>query len=101
MAYPGMENFCHRHHQSRATIAYTPDSTISDSTGYSGVRRYCYECANGNRTVGCCSHVLAETIYYLSRARYLSKIVRPAELLSKLFLPEQITPVINENSDDD
>lgn len=79
----------------RCYIDYTPNSI-----GYSGIKRYCCECANGNRTVGCCSHVAA-IIYYLSHARYLSKIVRPAEILSRLFNAEQVTPVINADSDED
>lgn len=76
-------------------IEYTPNSI-----GYGSILRYCCECANGNRTIGCCSHVAA-VVYYLSHARYLSRIVRPAEILSKLFIQNDITPVINEDSDDD
>ena len=79
----------------RCYIDYAPNSI-----GYSGVKRYCCECANGNRTVGCCSHIAA-IIYYLSHARYLSKIVRPAEILSKIFNNEHVTPIINEDSDED
>ena len=78
----------------RCYIDYAPNSI-----GYSGIKRYCCECANGNRTVECCSHIAA-IIYYLSHARYLSKIVRPAEILSKIFSSEHVTPVINEDSDD-
>ena len=40
-------------------IEYQPNSI-----GPSGITRYCCDCANGNRTVGCCSHVAA-VIYYL------------------------------------
>lgn len=67
----------------------------------SGIKRYCCECANGNRTVGCCSHVAA-IIYYLSHARYLSEIVRPAEHLtiSAIFQQDEIVPTINEDSDE-
>ncbi|EZA62071.1 hypothetical protein X777_06965, partial [Ooceraea biroi] len=57
---------------------------VPNRNGYSGISRYCCECPNGNRTVGCCSHVAA-VIYYLVHARYLSKIVRPAEKLTKPF----------------
>ena len=32
--------------------------------GYASIQRYCCECPNGKRTVGCCSHVAA-VIYYL------------------------------------
>lgn len=76
-------------------IEYQPNST-----GPAGIERYCCDCANGNRTVGCCSHAAA-VIYYLSHARYLSKIIRPAEILSKLFIAEGIPTVINEDSDED
>jgi hypothetical protein len=79
----------------RCYIDYLPNST-----GPSGIKRYCCECANGNRTVGCCSHVAA-VVYYLSHARYLSKIVRPAEILSNLFLADNVMTVINEDSDED
>ena len=34
-------------------------------------------------------------------ARYLSKIVRPAEILSKLFTQNNMNPVIKEDSDED
>lgn len=79
----------------RCYIDYLPNST-----GSCGIKRYCCECANGNRTIGCCSHVAA-VIYYLSHARYLAKIVRPAAILSKLFLADNVTTVINEDSDED
>lgn len=76
-------------------IEYKPNSI-----GYSGILRHTCDCANGLRTVGSCSHVAA-IIYYLSNARFKSKIVRPAKKLSELFSPEDIDPVINEDSDDD
>ncbi|CAH2089004.1 unnamed protein product [Euphydryas editha] len=67
---------------------------------YNSILRYCCDCPNGERTVGCCSHVAA-IIYYLSYGRYLSKIVRPAEVLTKLFATQSVPIVINYNSDDD
>lgn len=76
-------------------INYKPNTI-----GFAGILRYCCECPNGLRTVGCCSHVAA-IIYYLSHARYLSKIIRPAEILTKLFNVEEVHPVINEDSDED
>ncbi|XP_076246511.1 uncharacterized protein LOC143186687 [Calliopsis andreniformis] len=79
----------------RCYIDYTPNSI-----GVSGIKRYCCECPNGNRTIGCCSHVAA-IIYYLSHARYLSTIVRPAKILSKMFHEDPVVPVINEDRDDD
>ena len=42
----------------------------SNSVSVSGVTHYTCECANGKRTVGCCSYVAA-VIYYLSHTRYL------------------------------
>lgn len=65
-----------------------------------GIKRYCCNCANGNRTIGCCSHI-AVVIYYLSYGRYLSKSIRPAEVLTKLFHFEEVQPVIEEDSDED
>ena len=76
-------------------IEYAPNTI-----GKAGILRYTCECANGLRTIGCCSHVAAIT-YYLTHARYLSRIVRPAEALIKLFNVEKINPVINDNSDED
>ncbi|EFN63236.1 hypothetical protein EAG_14937 [Camponotus floridanus] len=70
------------------------------SVSYSGIRRYVCDCPNGRCTVGCCSHIAA-VIYYLSHARYLSKIIRPAEILSHLFTAEEVYPVINDDSDED
>ncbi|KYN13173.1 hypothetical protein ALC57_14635, partial [Trachymyrmex cornetzi] len=40
-------------------------------------------------------------IYYLTHASYLSQIVRPAEMLGKLFNVEKVKPVINEDNDED
>lgn len=71
-----------------------------DSQGSSGIRRYVCDCPNGKRTVGCCSHIAA-IIYYLSNARYLSKIIRPAEILTGLFDVEEVNAVINSDSDED
>ncbi|XP_043478186.1 uncharacterized protein LOC122508731 [Leptopilina heterotoma] len=41
----------------RCFVEYVPNGI-----GVSGIRRYACECANGRRTVGCCSHV-ATVIY--------------------------------------
>ena len=60
----------------RCFIGYRPNSI-----GVAGIERYVCECAKGQRTIGCCFHI-ATIIYYLSNARYLSKIVIPAEILS-------------------
>lgn len=79
----------------RCFLEYNPDSI-----GFSGLLRYACECANGRRTVGCCSHIAA-VVYFLSHARYLSKIYKPAEILSKIFCETNIIPGIEEDSDDD
>ena len=53
----------------RVFIRYEPkNNTIGGILGYSS------ECANGNGTIGSCYHVAA-IIFYLSNARYQSKIV--------------------------
>lgn len=72
----------------------------SNSIGYAAIERYTCDCANGNRTVGCCSHVAA-IIYYLSHGRYKSKIIKPSEILTHLFESTNTTAVMNENSDED
>ena len=76
-------------------IQYRPNTI-----GYGGVSRYCCECANGLRTIGCCSHVAA-VIYYLSHGRYLSKIIRPAEKLMKIFQETDTVATINSDSEDE
>ncbi|XP_058804597.1 uncharacterized protein LOC131674731 [Phymastichus coffea] len=76
-------------------IDYKPNSI-----GCGGIQRYYCECANGMRTIGCCSHVAA-VVYYLSHARYLSRILRPAEHLTKIFERNEVVPVIEEDSDED
>jgi hypothetical protein len=76
-------------------LHYEPNSTSID-----GIKRYCCTCKNGNRTVGCCSHVAA-IVYYLSYARFLSNILRPAEILTRLFDFEEVNAVIPDDSDDD
>jgi len=47
-----------------------------------------------------CSHIAA-IVYYLAHARYLSKLLKPAEILSKMFQQDDIILVIEENSDED
>ena len=79
----------------RCFVEYHPDNN-----DISGVKRYCCDCANGRRTVGCCSHIAA-ILYYLCYARYLAKIVRPAEILSRLFIEEKVNAIVNEDSDED
>lgn len=50
----------------------------SNSIGVSGLTHYTCECANGKRSVGCCSHIIA-IVYYLFHARYLSTIFKPTD----------------------
>lgn len=76
-------------------VQYTPDGNMIND-----IKNYCCSCANGLRTVRCCSHVAA-LIYHLSYGRYLSKNIRPAEALSRLFVAENVCPVIDEDSDED
>jgi hypothetical protein len=79
----------------RAYVKYVPGGS-----GISAILGHCCECANGQRTIGCCSHVAA-AIYYLAHGRYLQKIIRPASILSTLFETNQFQPIINDDSDDD
>lgn len=73
---------------------------VVDGCGIDAIQGYCCNCANGLRTIGCCSHV-ASLIYHLSYGRYQSKIFRPAEALSNLFDLNNCCPVINDDSDED
>ena len=79
----------------RCFVKYEP-KTI----GISGLLKYTCDCRNGSRTVVCCSHISA-IVYYLVYARYLSKILKPAEILSKMFHWDSIMPVIEDDSDED
>lgn len=84
-----------RHINSKTYKCYIHSS--ANTVGLSGIKRYCCTCANGNRTIGCCSHI-ASIIYYLSYARFQAKIIRPAETLTKIFDFENVYPIIEENS---
>ena len=79
----------------RCYIEYIPNCN-----NYKGIKRYTCDCANGNRTLGCCSHIAA-IIYYLSHGRFLSRILKPAEILVKMFCSDNIVPVVNDDSDKD
>lgn len=68
--------------------------------GIAAIEGHCCTCANGLRTVGCCSHV-ASLIYHLSYGRYLSRVIRPAQMLTNIFDIENMCPVIDEDSDED
>ena len=86
-------------HVSRKTYKYFIHYKL-ESVGYTGILHYCCDCANGRRTIGCCSHV-AVVMYYMSHARYLARTVRLAEILSTLLQYEEVNPVINDDNDDD
>ncbi|KYN10229.1 hypothetical protein ALC57_17644, partial [Trachymyrmex cornetzi] len=66
-------------HISRATyrcfLRYKPNISVSDMT------HYACECANGRRTIDCCSHIAA--IYHLSYARYYAAQARTNTLASR------------------
>lgn len=79
----------------RCYVKYVPNAI-----GRSGIEEYVCDCANGLRTVGCCAHV-ATIIYFLGHARYLSRIIRPAQILTNLFSVQSVEPVIEEDSDED
>lgn len=64
------------------------------------IKGYYCDCANGLRTIGSCSHIAA-LVYYLSYGRYLSQMIRPAEILTNMFAIENVCPVIDEDSDED
>ena len=76
-------------------IEYKPNSI-----GYSGILRHACVCANGVRIVGSCCQIAA-VIYYLSNARYKSKIIRPTKVFLELFTTSDIDRVIDEDSDED
>lgn len=76
-------------------VHYAPNTI-----GFGGIKEYLCDCANGLRTVGCCAHV-ATIIYFLGHARYLSKIIHPAQILTNIFHVECVEPVINEDCDED
>ncbi|XP_075681005.1 uncharacterized protein LOC142646305 [Dermatophagoides pteronyssinus] len=76
-------------------VQYVPNR--NDTSGIIG--HYC-SCFNGNRTIGCCSHVAA-IVFYLSHCRYQSHIYLPADYLTKLFDFTEMTTVIDEDSEED
>jgi hypothetical protein len=82
-------------HWYRCYIQYQPNNnTVKGIVGY-----YC-ECGNGARTVGSCSHI-ATLIYYLSNLRFAARIVKPAEVLTRLFHHESVDSVIPNDSEED
>ena len=51
-----------------------------NSIGVAGLTHYACECANGRRTVGCCTH-FAAIVHYLSYAKYTVKNKKNSQLL--------------------
>lgn len=87
-----------RHVKKNVYVCYIQYKANQDDLD--GIPLYCCNCANGYRTVGSCCHVAA-IIYYLSYARYLEEVMRPARFLNELFTEEQIVPVINDDSEEE
>lgn len=54
------------------------------TNGKEGIKGYYCQCKNGQRTVGCCSHVMT-VIWYLGYARYDENLKHPAEFLDHIF----------------
>lgn len=73
---------------------------VPNTIGRGSIKEYVCDCVNGLITVGCCAHV-ATIIYFLGHARYSSRIIRPAEILTNLFNVQSVEPIINEDSDED
>ena len=88
------------HHISRKAYRCFLRCFLFNSIVVSGMMHHTCECANEKRTVGCCSHIAAID-YYLSHARCLSKIFKPAEILSHVFKKNNYIPVIESDSDED
>ena len=83
------------HSSYRCFLRYRPNSV-----GVSSLTHHTCECASGKRTVGCCSHIAA-TVYYLSHARYLSKVFKPAQILSDIFKKNNCISVIESDGAED
>lgn len=79
-------------------IKFTPNHNSID-----GILEHWCGCANGARTVGCCSHI-ATMIYFLSFARYQSRIVQPSAQLTHLFdsglVQEEVTIQTDSEEED-
>ena len=71
---------------------------VPDTIGKSGIEKYVCDFAKELRTFDCCAHV-ATIIYFLQR--YLSKIIRPAQILTNHFSVQSVEPVINDDSHED
>ena len=100
IACPGIVRFKvkSRHINSKTYMTFIEYDAVD--VGISAIKGYCCNCANGLRTIGCCSHVAA-IIYHLSYGRYLARIIRPSEVLTNLFDLDNVCPVIDIDSDED
>lgn len=54
------------------------------TNGIEGIKAYYCQCKNGERTVGCCAHVMT-IIWYLAFARYEETLKHPAAYLDRIF----------------
>lgn len=52
--------------------------------GKEGILGYYCQCKNGQRTVGCCSHVMT-VIWYFAFAKYTDNLKHPAQFLDNVF----------------
>lgn len=52
--------------------------------GKEGILGYYCQCKNGQRTVGCCSHVMT-VIWYFAFAKYTDDLKHPAQFLDSIF----------------
>lgn len=59
----------HRSNVKYETVVFFDNARV----GPAAIISYCCGCLNGQRTVGCCSHVMT-IIYYFGHARHLEKI---------------------------
>lgn len=57
----------------------------SSSTGREAILKHYCNCIVGNRTVGCCAHIMS-IIWYLGWARHQSIITPPAEFLDNIVI---------------
>lgn len=52
--------------------------------GKEGVVGYYCQCKNGQRTLGCCSHIMT-VIWYFGFARYTDDLKHPAQFLNNIW----------------
>ena len=88
-----------RHINSKQYQCYVEYIPYKNEIG--GIKDYACDCANGKRTVGTCGH-FASIIFFLSYARFESKIIRPAEFLNNIIDKKIIEDILpTEESEDE